>query len=325
MVKHRIRSFLSYGKAIIRLVRLPNLLIVILTQFLVRYSLIGTFLFRGQPETMSGFADFIFLVLATILITAGGYVINDYFDMDIDLVNNTGLNRLGGKIPTRQVLMIYRVINGIGILAGFYLAYRIRSLTFGLIFPFITGLLWFYSLRYKRMFLLGNIVVSFLSAMVILVVWIFEFFHLRLDPMGFSQLYFNMRVIILLCGWYAVFAFLVSLAREIVKDMEDSEGDMLYGCRTLPLVSGFRTAKLVVMMIVVTILFLLGYGIVELYQLNFLITIYYSIVAIVIPFLYLLYKLYRAQEKAEYQGLSTLLKLIMLSGIFSMQILSINY
>ena len=325
MVKQRIRSFFSYGGAIIRLVRLPNLLIVILTQFLVRYSLIGPFLFRGQPEAMSGLTDFIFLVLATIMIAAGGYLINDYFDMDIDRVNNSGLNNIGGKITTREVLMIYRIINGIGILGGFYLAYRIRSLTFGLIFPFITGLLWFYSLRYKRMFLLGNIVVSFLSAMVILVVWIFEFFHLRLDPMGFSQLYINLRVVNLLCGWFAVFAFLVSVAREIVKDMEDREGDRLYGRHTLPLVSGIRTAKLVVMMIIAVTLFLLGYGMIVLYRLNFRMTIYYVLIAIVIPFFYLLYKLFRSKEKEDYQGLSTLLKLIMLSGIFSMQVLSINY
>ena len=156
-------STLMHAGKLIRLIRLPNLLIIILTQFLLRYCLLAPFLYNGDTEVMTPLADFIVLCLATILLTAGGYVINDYFDVRIDEVNKPSHLVVGKVISGRTAIKWHILLTGLGSLLGFYISYRIHLLSFGFVFPVIGFLLWFYSAKYKRMLFWGNFIVSLLT------------------------------------------------------------------------------------------------------------------------------------------------------------------
>jgi 4-hydroxybenzoate polyprenyltransferase len=319
---------MKYGlkeiNALIRLIRLPNLLIIILTQFLLRYAILHPFLYGGDEWQMSPFADFLILVSVTVLIALGGYVINDYFDIKIDRVNKPDKVVVNSMISPRGAIKIHMLANILAIALGFYLSYRIKVLSFGLIFPFISGLLWFYSAKYKRMLFVGNIIVALLSAFVILIIWLFEFFWLRLDAAQFSSVILDLRWVTKVFLGYATFAFLVSLFREVIKDMEDCKGDETLGCRTVPLVFGMSYARYIVAGMVLATMLVLGYAQLILLRLNWPLVFWYFLVAVQVPSVYLIIQLFRAKNQADYHFLSNVCKLIMFAGLLSMQLITIS-
>jgi len=309
-------------QVIFKLIRWQNLAIIILTQYLLRFGILNTFLFPDHPAMFSGLLDFSLLVAATVLLTVGGYLINDYFDMRIDSVNKPEDNPVGTAIRGQSVILAHIAVNGIAILIGFYLAYRLRSLNFGLIFPFISMLLWLYSARYKRRLVWGNLVVAILSALVIFMVWYFEFLHLRLTPSDFSQVVPELRG----TNWYFIaygfFAFMVSFFREIIKDMEDLEGDKEYGCRTLPIVIGIKRSNYIATVLIILTILFLAFGQWTFFNRGWMLVFWYFFIIVQIPMIFLLYKLYHAAKREDYHFLSNLCKLIMFAGILSMQLIS---
>lgn len=311
-------------KAVSQLVRLPNILIIILTQFLLRYNILSPFLFQGKNNDLSNILDFSILVLVTVLITIGGYVINDYFDVKIDKINKPDKQVVNKIISQRGAIKLHLILNGIAIILGFYLALRVRSVSFGLIFPLIVGLLWFYSAKYKSLLVWGNLIVSILSAFVVLIVWLFEFFTLSTDPDKFSSVVGDFPWVTRLFLVYALFSFLLTLFREIIKDVEDWKGDETYGCRTLPLVIGLQRTKWIISILIIITMIFLGRWQLIFYRLEWNMIFWYFLVAVQIPTLYLLIKLFLAKEKSDFHLLSNLCKIIMLAGVLSMQVLSIS-
>lgn len=307
---------------ILKLIRWQNLAIIVLTQFLLRFGILNTFLFQDHPGMMSGLLDFSLLVAATVFLTAGGYLINDYFDTRIDSINRPARNPVGNAVKASSVILAHIIVNGIAILIGFYLAYRLRSLNFGLVFPFVTMLLWLYSARYKRMLAWGNLIVAILSAMVVFMVWYFEFLHLRLHPADFSQVVPELKQIAWYFAAFGLFAFLVSLFREVIKDMEDIPGDREYGCRTIPIVYGIkRSCHFVTFLISLTVL-VLAFAQWTFFNRGWMLVFWYFLMIIQVPMIYLIYKLYRAEKQEDYHFLSNLCKLIMFAGILSLQLIS---
>jgi 4-hydroxybenzoate polyprenyltransferase len=314
----------DFVSATAQLVRLPNVLIIILTMFLLRYCIVLPYLYADTPGLISPFPDFLVLVLVTVLLAVGGYVINDYFDVKIDRINRPGKLVVNKLISGHMAIKLHMILNGIAILLGFYLAWRVKTVSFGIIFPFISGLLWIYSAKYKRILFWGNFIVAGLSAFVILVLWLFEFFWLRLDPARLADVLPVIRWVNQVFLAYATFAFLVSMVREIIKDMEDAEGDETVGCRTLPLVVGMKFSRSIVAAILVITIILLGYAQLILYRINMAVAFWYFIFPVQSGAIYLLVKLFYARKKQDYHYLSTLCKLIMLTGILSMEVIFIS-
>lgn len=309
---------------VLRLIRWQNLLMVILTMILMRYAIvepliskIGTILLKGSGEELPmalqlPWYDFLILVMAAISITAGGYIINDYFDIRTDLINR-GEVIVGTKIPRRKAMLWHSILNIIGVAAGFYVSARAGYFWFGTIFILITGLLYFYSASYKRQFLIGNLMVAVLTALVPVLAVLFEWAAL--------YRYYSINAIVLpelkflfyWVGGFALFAFLTTLIREIIKDTEDFEGDAAYGRNTLPVVIGIPASKTVsVVMIVLTIasLYLVWY-----FFINDKITFIYLSVTVIIPLIYVIYRLLTSKEKKEIHVISGIMKLVMLAGI----------
>jgi 4-hydroxybenzoate polyprenyltransferase len=278
---------------------------------------IGVILIKGSGEEIPmslqfPWYDFVLLVTATVFITAGGYVINDYFDIKTDLINK-GKVIVGTKIPRRQAIMWHSVFNIAGVAAGLYISYKAGYIWLGTMFLVVSGLLYFYSASYKRQFLIGNIIVSLLTAMVPMLVVFYEwpalYKYYTLNAIRLPQINF----IIYWVGGFALFAFLTNLIREIIKDIEDFEGDTAYGRNTVPVVIGVLTSKIVsICLITITIIMLyLTWH----FFVNDTITFIYLTVAIVLPMLFVIYKLVFSNDKKQLHRASSIMKIVMLTGI----------
>jgi 4-hydroxybenzoate polyprenyltransferase len=311
-------------KAFFNLIRWQNLLIVALTMVLMRYAVIvpliskvGVTLIRGTGEELPmtiqfPWYDFILLVAATVLITAGGYVINDYFDIKTDLINK-GKVIVGTKIPRRQSMRWHNIFNIAGVSLGFYISWKAGYIMLGALFLLVSGLLYFYSASYKRQFLIGNIIVAILIAMVPLLVVFYEwpalYRYYRINAISLPEINF----IVYWVGGFSLFAFLTTLTREIIKDIEDFEGDIAYGRNTVPVVIGILSAKVVsicLIIITVALLFLTWY-----FFVNDIITIIYLTTLIVLPLLFVVYKVIVSSTRKQLHSASAIMKIVMLTGI----------
>ncbi len=297
---------------------------VILTMVLMRYAVIapvlskiGVILTKGSGEEIPMTLQFpwyyfVLLVLATVLITAGGYVINDYFDIKTDLINK-GKVIVGTKIPRRQAMLWHSVFNITAVALGFFISYKAGHFWFGGIFLVVSGLLYFYSASYKRQFLIGNIIVALLTAMVPLLVALFEwpalYNYYSVNAIRLPDINF----ILYWVGGFSLFAFLTNLVREIIKDIEDFEGDAAYGRNTVPVVIGVVSSKIVsvVLILIMVILLYLTWH----FFINDLITLIYISVMIVLPLIFAVYKLLLGTEKKALHSASRIMKIVMLAGI----------
>jgi len=299
----------------LRLIRYKNLLIIILTQYLMRWSIIKPILEAYEFKLQFSELNFFFLVMATVFITAAGYVINDYFDTKTDMVNRPETVIIGKLMNRRAAILLHIFLNTIGIGLGAYISFYIGIPLLTLVFIFITGLLWFYSTTYKRQFLIGNVIVALLTAIVPLMVILFEIPLLNEEyGLLLKELKSDFTHLILWVGAFALFAFLLTLIREIIKDVEDYEGDSVYGRQTLPIVLGVLNTKIIIITFILTTLFSLVY--IYFRFLNDIITLVYFALFLILPLLFLLYKTIIAENKKDYHRASNLAKIIMLAGIF---------
>ena len=299
----------------LRLIRYKNLLIIILTQYLMRFSIIKPILEIYEFKLQFSELNFFFLVMATVLITAAGYVINDYFDTKTDLVNRPETVIVGRLLNRRWAILLHIVFNTVGIGLGAYISFYIGIPLLTIIFILITGILWFYSTTYKRQFLIGNIIVALLTALVPLMVLLFEIPLLNNEyGLLMQEMRSDFTHIILWVSAFALFAFLLTMIREIIKDVEDYEGDSAYGRKTMPIVLGLLNSKIVIITFILTTLFSLLYLFFRF--LNDKITLIYFVIFLIIPLLVLVYKVIIADNKKDYHKASNMSKLIMLAGIF---------
>ncbi len=309
----------------LKIIRLPNLLIIILTQYLIRICIIRTYYSLGGEFPALGEFDFVLLVLSTVLIAAGGYVINDYYDLQTDQINKPKKVIIRNSLPVSSALHFYWALTISGILIGFYLAFKVSYVQLGLIYIAIVLMLWFYSEKYKRTAIWGNLMISGLSAMVIIIVWLFEFFALRTKPQIYIETMKLLKPVTLIVAGYAVFAFLVTLIREVVKDAEDVDGDKASGFKTLPVVSGVKMTKWLAAVFILLTMIILATGQYFLYKFNLTLVFWYFLIAVQTLFVFLLYYLIKADTKEDYHFLSNTLKIIMVAGILSMQLFYISF
>jgi 4-hydroxybenzoate polyprenyltransferase len=299
----------------LQLFRWPNMLMVALTQYLLRYAIIIPILQQYGIEPGLSDVAFFFLVLATLFISAAGYTINDYFDLRSDRINKPNRIKLGKDISRRKAILLHSLLNAAGVAIGMVLSFMVGSWQLLFIFLVIPFLLWMYSIRYKKRFLAGNIVVAALSAFVVTVVWIFDYNalnHAAGIPEGAIE---NITVLVRM---YAFFAFFTTMLREVIKDVEDIKGDSRTGCRTIPVVAGITSTKWYISLlqagIMIAVLFVQIYLIKRDFDLMFV----YLIVFIQLPGIFLIHKTIAAADRTDYTNLSRLSKALMFFGILSM-------
>ncbi len=299
----------------LKLIRIQNLIIVAVTQYLMRFAIIYPILKVYNFTLQLSEFNFFILVLSTCCLTAAGYVINDYFDTKTDTLNRPNRVVVGNQISRRSAMALHIVLNVIGVLGGFYVSYRVGHIKFGFIFILVSGILWYYSTNYKRQFLIGNILVSILTGLVPLMVILYEMPVLNqayYDILILGEIKLN-PIFYWILG-FSFFAFITTLIREIIKDTEDFEGDSAYGRNTVPIILGIFYTKIII--IGLSLITLISIVIVYLKFLQgSLITLIYLSIGLIIPFLLLIFKIITAKLKKDYKVASGLLKIIMLFGI----------
>ncbi len=268
-----------------------NLLMVGIAQFMAAFFLVET-----TAEGLPVYLDFrlYLLILSTVIITAAGYMINDYYDVKIDYVNRPDQVIVGKTIKRRVVIMLHSILNFTGIALGLIVSPAVGAVNFAAAF-----FLWLYSNELKRRPFVGNLVVALLTGLAVYLVGIY---YQKAELLIFT---------------YAVFAFYLNLIREILKDIEDRSGDRKHGCRTLPIVIGFRKTKQVIF--IIAFCFIISIVLITLALNQTELFIYFG--GLGIFFIYFMYKIYTSDRRSHFTSLSAMAKALMLIGTISMAFL----
>lgn len=299
----------------LKLIRCKNLLMVLLTMVLTKHALIESVV----DQAILSNSQFLTLLFSVLLITAGGYIINDIFDIEADKINKPNKIFIGKIISKKNAWIVYSILSFTGFFLGALLSYYINNFVLFLVFIFSILSLFIYSSHLKKRVLIGNLTIAFLISLSIMLVYFLKplnnisnsnIWGLLGDSMGYS-------ISIVIAVLYVVFSFLTTLIREIIKDIEDINGDLKINAKTLPIVFGRKRANRVAFSISIILMILLIF-ISKSFLIEFPIFLGYSIVFVLLPLLFFMYKLWNAESKKEYSKLSQLMKMIMFFGILSM-------
>ncbi|MBR6493150.1 MAG: geranylgeranylglycerol-phosphate geranylgeranyltransferase [Paludibacteraceae bacterium] len=258
------------------------------------------------------------LMLATVLIAAGGYVINDYFDVKIDRINRPDEVIVTRSISKPTAMRLSIILSGIGIGFGIVLAILLRSMTFAILFIIIPGLLWFYSSSYKRLFMIGNLIISLLAALTPMIVAMANVAILQLRYATILPYTTLVHDLYAWLGGFALFAFLLTWVREIVKDMQDQMGDRELECHSMPVVWGDHWTKVFVTVLIVLTLAIIGYlwyQVLPFERAWSSLSTRYIVFGVVIPLLGSLGLLWSAKIPSDYKTCQQLVKFTMLLGM----------
>lgn len=303
---------------ILKLLRIYNIAFIALFQIIIRYCIILPILNYHNIEPTLSNVQFAMLVLATVLIAAGGNVINDYFDLISDKINRPEKVVVDKHLDRRTAILIHVILTLIGVFIGLYYAFIFHKENYALIFIGVPILLWFYSTTFKKQMLVGNLVVAMLTALTALLVVSFEFAALSIssgsaitDGMACKQAWF-------VTSAFAFFAFITNLSREIIKDMEDIEGDIAIGCKTLPIEMGTKYSKIIIILLQIFMLAILWIGLytIDKYIFSFSKGIPPASL-ITVSTLWSIYLLTKATTSKQYHRVSLVCKLTMLIGTLS--------
>jgi 4-hydroxybenzoate polyprenyltransferase len=264
---------------LLTLFRPVNLLLIVLTQSLVAFRFLPNF-----------YTNWWIWTITTLLVAAAGYIINDIFDVEIDRINKPHKSIVAVLISTQQAYWLYYSLN--------LLAFIIGILTNTQLFIellLIASVLYSYARWFKKMPLLGNLFVAFLSAYSVI-------FPLR----STNIFVWNHQL-----EFFCFFAFAVSLFREIVKTIEDIAGDRAGNCKTLPILIGENNTKFILYFLIIVMFCFLGNTF--FHNENVIFRVYYTSIGVFLC--WLVDGTFHAQNKSTYHQISNLTKLLMLLGI----------
>jgi 4-hydroxybenzoate polyprenyltransferase len=300
----------------LKLIRYQNLLLLALMQLIFRFGYLELI---NIPLSLF-YWQYALLIAATVLIAAGGYVINDIFDQETDLENHSKKTIIGNSISESKAYIIYATLTIIGVLCGFILANSVDRSNFAVIFVLIATLLYFYASTLKQIAVVGNIIVATLLASSVIIIGIFD-----IVPNTFDVNRKQMMLAFSILFDYAKFAFIINLVREIIKDIEDIKGDTLQEMKTLPILIGVsKTNKIAFVLLLLPVLYLFYYVKSNLFDNNLLYSVFYMIALVIAPMIICLIKIWNAKEKSDYTQISSLLKWIIFFGILSIAVITLN-
>lgn len=283
-------------------------------------QLVFRFLFLKESNIYLALTDFnyILLVVATVCIAAGGYVINNIMDQDTDEIAKPQNRVVGVSISETVAYNWYIGLTIVGVGIGFYLSNVIYKPTFASMFILVATLLYMYATSFKQIPVLGNVVVALMLSTSIIIIGLFDIL-----PAIDVDNRFRMKEAFDILMHYAIFAFIINLIREIVKDMEDMDGDYQSGINSLPIAIGVQKTKIIVGVLTVISIGILAYYVnSNLFELDYV--VYYAMILIVGPLIYFGVKLLNAATKKEFHHLSLVLKVILFFGILSVAVIVFN-
>ena len=302
--------------AFFKLVRWPNLLITALMMCLVYHNLTG----------MISTVGFTLLVISMVMIVAGGYVINDIFDMDIDEINKPDKIIVGKIFSEKQSNFIYWSLTIIGLACALVSSVLMFGKSFLTVFScmvLLTCILYSYSKTYKKKLVVGNLIVSLSVAFAVFLPWFFVMLYMLKEEMLVENYEVLMHISLRLVLIYTAFAFLMTLIREIVKDIQDVKGDGWSHCRTIPIIWGEKTAQIIVIVLSSITVALIWNASSYFDGLGFKITNYMLYASGLLVFMVIVNNIILLTDKSlrierQFRLQSMLLKISMLIGVLSM-------
>ena len=300
----------------IKLVRPINLLFIIFIMILFRYAFVLPSFYKVYDfsSELSTF-QFILLLLVTVFTAASGYVINDIYDSDIDLVNKPQKVIIDKTIGVDDAYNFYKILALITILLSVTLTISTKNYGLATIPILILVALNFYAQIFKKLFLIGNLIIALFSAMVILLPALYES-KTNLDT---PKIVIDIKSGILTAAiCYALFAFFTTFIREIVKDMQDIEGDKQYGCKTVPIILGSTKSKILISVIAIFLLLFI-FSFAQFFpSLNIQYIHLYIDIILILPFIFIIALLWWGKTNNHYRLVSGALKTYMLIGVCTM-------
>jgi 4-hydroxybenzoate polyprenyltransferase len=304
-----------------RLIRLPNLIIVAVTQALIYYQLLQlTFRKYSLSGTFSSF-EYVLFAVATILITASGYIINDIYDIETDRINKPDKRIIQVHLSVSNAWKIYISIILTGAFISLYLAVQRYDLFYWFIYPVAIFLLYGYSRWFKGIPYLGNIIVSLFCAAVPGIFFLSEAHILKELKIKDLSSFLSLHGLLLS---YVIFAFLTNLYREIVKDLQDEAGDKLANIHTAAVYFGKKTTKFVALFIALIISIVIIYTFSQAIFSNIPYLFAVQCLLIQMPLSVSIIKLIQAKNDKAFRNVGLWIKLIMINGLILITYLTIN-
>ena len=323
---------ISYLNNIFKIIRWKNLAIISLSQIFIKFFFIDFFIQKDQLLN----ENFVILLIVTILIAASGYIVNDIYDYNLDQINKPERVVLGKFLKSRDAIIIYMLFNSLAIVLSIFLCIKIKQEIYILVFLLIIYCLWLYSKKLKKYKIIGNILIAFFISLSILNVPLFSYKNILSDDRFF---------VFLIISIFSVLAFLINLKREIIKDIEDIEGDKINKVKSLPIIFGTKKSKLVTIIIGIILMFaissLITFQILilrsdllldvggnqfsnpQIWGANYISIIYMFI--ILIMFFYVELLILNATTKTNFTKASKLLKYLMLLSLLSIPVFSLTH
>tara|TARA_B100001059_G_scaffold234420_1_gene276983 strand:- start:19881 stop:20741 length:861 start_codon:yes stop_codon:yes gene_type:complete len=271
-----------------------NILVVVLAQYLA-----SIYIFASDKPLKKVLFDvnLLMLVLATAAVIAGGYIINNFYDSEKDLINRPNKTMLDKLVSQNTKLSFYFVLNFSAVVMASYVSFKPV-----LFFSFYIFSIWFYSHKLKKMPIVGNVVSSILTLTPFFVIFVY---------------YHNFKSVVFV---HATFLFLIIAIRELTKDLENIKGDLTLNYRTIPIVYGERTSKKMISVLVIATLFPV-YFLIAKFDIGYMYLYFYVCEALLVVYLFLLW---RSVTKIHYLWLHNILKIIIVAGVFSILLINID-
>ena len=323
---------ISYLNNIFKIIRWKNLAIISLSQIFIKFFFIDFFIQKDQLLN----ENFVILLIVTILIAASGYIVNDIYDYNLDQINKPERVVLGKFLKSRDAIIIYMLFNSLAIVLSIFLCIKIKQEIYILVFLLIIYCLWLYSKKLKKYKIIGNILIAFFISLSILNVPLFSYKNILSDDRFF---------VFLIISIYSVLAFLINVKREIIKDIEDIEGDKMHKVKSLPIIFGTKKSKLVTIIIGIILIFAISSIITfqililrsdllldvggnqfsnpQIWGANYISTVYMFIILII--FFYAELLILNATSKTNFTKVSKLLKFLMLLSLLSIPVFSLTH
>jgi 4-hydroxybenzoate polyprenyltransferase len=304
-----------------RLIRLPNLIIVAITQGLIYYQLLQlTFRKYSLSGTFSSF-EYVLFAVATILITASGYIINDIYDIETDRINKPDKRIIQVHLSVSNAWKIYISIILTGAFISLYLAVQRYDLFYWFIYPVAIFLLYGYSRWFKGIPYLGNIIVSLFCAAVPGIFFLSEASVLKELKIRDLTSFLPLHTLLLS---YVKFAFLTNLYREIVKDLQDETGDKLANIQTAAVYFGKKNTKIMALFTALITSMVITFSFSQSIFSNIPYLFILQILLIQTPLSISIIKIIQAKDDKAFRNVGLWIKLIMINGLILITYITIN-
>jgi 4-hydroxybenzoate polyprenyltransferase len=288
--KHVLLKFFS----MFSVVRGYNILVIVIAQYLTSIYILA----HDKPlKHVLLDLNLLIIVLASSVTIAGGYIINNFYDSEKDLINRPQKSMLDRLVSQNTKLVFYFVLNFIAVIMVSYVSFRAVIFFSAYIFA-----IWFYSHKLKKLPIIGNLTSAILTITPFFAIFIY---------------YKNFETVIFV---HAVFLFLILSMRELTKDLENIKGDLALNYKTIPIVYGEKTSK-IMLTILTTLALIPAYFLIFKFNIGRMNYFFYLSIALLVVFLLLLQK---SNNRPHYLILHNILKFIIVAGVFSIVLIDVN-